>query len=86
MTTQIEISKSSINEFLDYPLRYRLHHIEGVQPAWQVPLALHHETIKQLIYLMHDSKWNMKVGHYYRDIFDYFELYRNGENCIPCYG
>ncbi|MEJ2634383.1 MAG: hypothetical protein P8184_03710 [Calditrichia bacterium] len=35
MTTQTEIAMSSINEFLDCPLRYRLHHIDGEKPTWQ---------------------------------------------------
>ncbi|MEJ2636140.1 MAG: hypothetical protein P8184_12715 [Calditrichia bacterium] len=41
MTTQTEIFMSSMNEFLDCPLRYRLHHIGGTKPAWQESLALH---------------------------------------------
>lgn len=79
---QIQLRQSSIKDYLACPMMFRLKHLEGVKPSFRRPAALHGTVLHRLIYLIHDSKWNLKVEHYYRDLFEELEFY-SSESDIP---
>lgn len=80
----IELRQSTIKDYLNCPLMFRYRHIEKVPPNWRNPAALHGSTLHKLIFLIHDSKWNMNVRHYYREVFEYYEQH-HADAAIPVF-
>lgn len=79
---KIELRQSSIHDYLNCPLMFRFKHLEELTQYSRHPAAIHGSTMHRLLYLIHESKWNMKVEHYYREIFEKIE-FKGNESLIP---
>ena len=79
----IQLRQSTLKDYLNCPLMFRFRHLDKVPPESRNPAALHGSTIHQLLYMIHEDKWNMKVSRYYRDAFKTFEIAYGTESNIP---
>lgn len=79
----IQLRQSTIKDYLNCPLMFRFKHLDKIPPEFRNPAALHGSILHKLLYLIHESKWNMEVSHYYREIFDEFEHNQGFESNIP---
>ncbi len=75
----IELRQSTIKDYLNCPLMFRFRHIDKIKPEHRHPAALHGSTLHKLIYMIHESKWDLKVVEHYREIFEEFEFNENSD-------
>lgn len=79
----IQLRQSTIKDYLNCPLMFRFKHLDRIPAEFRNPAALHGSTLHKLLYLIHESKWNMQVSNYYRPIFEEFEHNQGFESNIP---
>ncbi|MCP3684253.1 MAG: PD-(D/E)XK nuclease family protein [bacterium] len=75
----IELRQSTIKDYLNCPLMFRFRHIDKISPEHRHPAALHGSTLHKLIYMIHDSNWDMDVAEHYHEIFEGFEFDENSD-------
>lgn len=81
---RIQLRQSTIKDYLLCPLMFRYRHVERIEPSWRSSAAMHGTTLHKLIELIHRDKWNLRVEHHYREIFDSLE-YDGEEAHIPVF-
>jgi len=79
----IQLRQSTLKDYLNCPLMFRFRHLDKVPPEHRNPAALHGSVLHQLLYMIHEEKWNMNVSHYYRDAFETYEHANGAESSIP---
>ena len=78
----IELRQSTLKSWLNCPLLYKFRHIDGLEPEFRYPAAIHGSALHLVLKWLHEGEWDGDLEKLYIKALNHY-LYAEDDSHIP---